>query len=292
MAAPDVFDKNTANIKWKGKTFQQLCSGIKLNKFTNGAQTTGLKIEWSAIHPGLVMRALPLKIYRREIGTTSLGCNPRSSSLLRQLDNPGQTSVTQYSTDNSLKTTLDITYENNSCQHPTLTSSNEKLKCKAFQSQAENALRRVRSSGMIPKKSVNTYYTDTNQYLTSRNKTYNKAQYFYGTQGDTSSTNCNSLPIYYKPSNSAFSVQGGVSSSAQILRKKVDTINTAALSLRRPYGAQTANSIAYGSAIDSVGYNLKSQIGFPNIKIPTVNKYNSSLSKCVISRKIRNLRNG
>ena len=144
---------------------------------------------------------------------------------------------------------------------------------------------------MIQKKSINTYYTNTNQYLTERNRTYNKAQYFYGTQGDTSSTNCNSLPIYYKPSNNSFSVQGAVSSSAQILRKKVDTINTAANSLSSTYGAQTSNSVAYGAPSDSI-YNLKTRIGYQDIKIPTVNKYNGALSKCSVNRQYRNMRNG
>jgi hypothetical protein len=181
MAAPDVFSKDTMtlNMKWKGKTFQELCSGIRYN--TYNPQTV--------LSPKLFLKALPLKIYRREIANINLPCNPRTS-LLKQFDNPGQTIVTPYSTTNGLKTTLDFNYENNSCQHPS-SANLSKTTCIAFQTKQDNALRRVRSSGMIRKKNDNgsnndNYYTDNKQYLTSRNRTFQQNQYFHIRQGNAS----------------------------------------------------------------------------------------------------------
>jgi len=181
MAAPDVFSKKllTSNIKWKGRTFQQLSAGIKQNAPTYSTTV--------AIAPILLRRALPLKIYRRELASEAASCNPRTS-MLYQFDNPGQTIVTQYSTNTGLATTLDFNYENNKCQHPPNPISSDPT-CSEFLNPENNAKRRVRSSGMIRRKfdtnsNNDTYYTNTNQYLTARNRTYQQTQYFHIKQGD------------------------------------------------------------------------------------------------------------
>ena len=49
-----VFDKSTTQIKWKGKTFQQLASSVKLNK-SNHDTNNGIS---------QIFRARPMKIYR------------------------------------------------------------------------------------------------------------------------------------------------------------------------------------------------------------------------------------
>ena len=466
MASPDIFNKKllTANIKWKGRTFNQLISGIKQNSPTYSTS--------KSISPILLRRALPLKIYRREIASESMQCNPRTS-MLYQFDNPGQTIVTQYSTINGLATTLDFNYENSRCQHPPNPISSDPT-CQEFLSQENNAKRRVRSSGMIRRKfdtntNNDTYYTDTNQYLTARNRTYKQTQYFHIKQGDptakpgtnasynniytangishcpkfkvtspvtftykwlnniansgsnavnsytvtipigsyninefnsilqktmynnnhylvllttntitfflqfiynvsnnrieldslvlpqvgtigttyqyppihsswvllntglyfnpnvtissapiftqglgfsagtypTTTTNTanqsilgntvpalqtNYIPIYYKPNNPQFGRQGAVTSGDLITRKRYNTITQAANTFRSAYGNQTADAVAYG--VPSYGYTLKDRIGFPNIKIPTLSKYTGGVRKCMLNRKMRNMRFG
>jgi hypothetical protein len=75
-----------------------------------------------------------------------------------------------------------------------------------------------------------------------------------------------------------------------IARKRYNTITTAANSFRSAYGNQTADALAYG--VHTYGYTLKDRVGFPNIKVPSVAKYNGKLNRCVIVRSMRNLRNG
>ena len=63
--------------------------------------------------------------------------------------------------------------------------------CAACFSPQIDARRRVRSSGMIKRKfdlnkNNDTYYTSSNQYLVSRNRTFQQNQYNYIRQGDTS----------------------------------------------------------------------------------------------------------
>ena len=197
MAAPDVFSKKllTANIKWKGRTFQQLSSGIKYNQPTYSTS--------KPIAPILLRRALPLQLYRRELASKTTQCNPRTS-MIRQFDNPGQTIVTQYATiQNGLATTLDFNYENNRCQHPPNPISSDTT-CSAFLSQQDNARRRVRSAGMIRRKfdpvsNAENYYTNTNQYLTARTRNYQQTQYFHIKYGDSAAkpgTNASYNNIY------------------------------------------------------------------------------------------------
>ena len=93
----------------------------------------------------------------------------------------------------------------------------------------------------------------------------------------------NYVPIYYKPSNSQFGVQGAVSSSDRILRKKYDTITTVGGSFRTAYGPQTADAMAYG--VSDYGYTIKDKIGVEAKKIPTFTQY-SNIMKVCSSRRI------
>tara|TARA_B110000967_G_scaffold4816_1_gene4765 strand:+ start:1259 stop:2638 length:1380 start_codon:yes stop_codon:yes gene_type:complete len=157
-------------IPWKGETLNQLTSFIKQNK----PQATGSL--------AAKFKANPLKIYRREIASTTVGtCNPRTSTSIDLMNAPNGTIINSQATvKNGIENTLDINTPNNSCLN---TES-------CVLSTAENARRRVRSSGMIPKKydvsrNNDTYHTSTKQYLTSRNKTYSQNQYNYIRQGDS-----------------------------------------------------------------------------------------------------------
>jgi hypothetical protein len=138
----------------------------------------------------------PLQIYRREIASTTstssstnpYTCNGRISSSIDLLNMPGGAIVnSEFGTTNGLINTLDINltsnnYEKNrSCQ-------NDVKNC---MSQVTNARRRVRSSGIIKKQfdltknNEPTYHTSTNQYLVSRNRTFQQNQYYYIRQGNS-----------------------------------------------------------------------------------------------------------
>jgi hypothetical protein len=86
------------------------------------------------------------------------------------------------------------------------------------------------------------------------------------------------VPIYYKPSNSQFGVQGAVSSGDLINRKKYDTVTSVGASFRSAYGSPTANALAYGSSM--YGYTVKDKIGFPNKKTPTFSKSSGLMVEC------------
>jgi len=157
-------------IQWKGATFQQLSAGVRFNKQTNSTSIINL------FSPN------PLKAYRKEIASVDLStCNPRISVKIDDYDKPGGISNSEIVTTTALANTGNLTYENNVCEHPSSTNY-----CSAVLSPADNARRRVRSSGMIQKKSANdNYYTSTKQYLNSRNISYDQNTYFHVKYGDS-----------------------------------------------------------------------------------------------------------
>jgi hypothetical protein len=174
-------------IKWKGPTVSQVSAGVRLNKLTRPTDLAN-----NIITGRRLFKALPLKIYRREIATVHVKCTPRTSLKIKDFDMPGGTIISNYSTvgttRSGLVNTNEIFYENNSCQHPSTDAVN-KQRCNVFLSTEANALRRVRSSGMI-KRNFNTaanndtYYTSTAQYLNSRNLSFQQNQYFHIRTGD------------------------------------------------------------------------------------------------------------
>jgi hypothetical protein len=165
---------------WKGKTLYQVVATIQKN--SNNAST---------LSSHQIRKALPLKIYRKEIHNITnqplaKNCSGRISTKITDIDMPGSTIVTEIakSYSNGLVNTLDInqtslTAENGSC--------NTTMAC--F-SPAYNARKRVRSSGMIPKKydinkNNDTYSSSTQQYLTSRNKTIKQNEFHYIRKGNS-----------------------------------------------------------------------------------------------------------
>ena len=164
---------------WKGKTLYQVVATVQKNVST--AKTLSIQ---------QIRKALPLKIYRKEIHnvtgqTLSKNCSGRISAKITDIDMPGSTIVTEISRaySNGLVNTLDInqtslTAENGSC--------NSQNNC--F-SPAYNARKRVRSAGMIPKKfdinkNNDTYSSSTQQYLISRNKTIKQNEFHYIRKGN------------------------------------------------------------------------------------------------------------
>jgi hypothetical protein len=283
---------NMKEMSWKGQTFYQITSTIQQNINNSSSNNRFLPP--------------PLKIYRREIATPT-STNPtlipnqrcsRTATSINELNMPngylvystipGTNENANYS---GVINTMDINstknismIENYNCNigNPTCKTSINTM------SPTVNALRRLRSSGMIRNNSY--YYTSNSQYLKSRNLTYNQNQYQYVSNVKVPATidigGINTLtnhcptpktPIY-KPNNKQFAQQGAVSSSSLVTRLKYNTITTAGATLRTAFGANTANALAYNSSF--VGYTVKDKVGYPLPKYPTFNKYSDKQSNC------------
>jgi len=254
-----IFDYNHQPIiPWKGRTFNQITSIIKKNPGINNK--TGI---------GNLFLPNPLKIYRREIANVKSDstCTKHSSVKIDEINRPGGSIInSSFNNKNGLVNTIDNTLPNNICEVPGT--------CMGFLSPAVNAKRRVRSAGMIKKrydiKNRAKYYTNTNQYLTSRNITFEKNQFKYPTSDPNYCVN-------YKPNNKQFAQQGAVTSSSLIARVKYNTINTAALQTIQPLGVATSNALAYG--VSDNGYTVKDKIGYPQPSYPSFK--NGIQKKCI-----------
>lgn len=277
-----LFDKDYTFVSWKGQTFNQITSNYQRNQ-KNGTSN--------------LFNAPPIKIYRKEIASTPTTTSSRRMVSIDEINRPGGSiilSVGEPVKDISqncrgLVNTLDFNLSKNASERPGLCT--DPILC-----QANNALRRVRSAGMIKKNVANiskNYYTGREQYLQSRSKTFQQNQYNYvrlgqpganpnAKPGDAYSTqnmyypnsvfialdsSCvNVPPVYYKPSNNEFATQGAVSSSDRTSRKIYNTITQNASLLQTSYGMQTGNALAYG--VPGPGYTVKDTVGYPNTKTP------------------------
>ena len=79
------------------------------------------------------------------------------------------------------------------------------------------------------------------------------------------------VPLYYKPSNSQFAVQGGVSSSARVLRLKYNEIQKAAKQTV-VLGQSIGNSLAYHVPTPDYPTNIKAKMGYPLTCTPVVHQ--------------------
>jgi hypothetical protein len=210
-------------VSWKGKTLTQITSSIKKNPGIFAVSTTNNK---NLFLPN------PLKIHRREISNSfdTTNCYPRTSMSIDELNRPNG-SIINTSTENinGLVNTLDDNLPNNTCENPvscaTIKSKRDNSTY-AFLSPSDNAKRRCRSSGIIkqdynPSNNCASYYTNSKQYLVSRNKTFLQNQYNYIRVGDPllkpgtglAASNIyspNGLPVcakFYISENSGFSYQ-------------------------------------------------------------------------------------
>jgi len=261
-------------VSWKGQTLNQITSSI----ISNGKVNKNIVLSSRSL-----MMSRPLKIYRREIAANidTPKCSDRISSSIDVFDQPGGSIINSQATNqNGLVNTIDDTFPNNSCQRPGT--------CSPILSDSKNALRRVRSSGMIKRQfdittNNNTYYTNNKQYLISRNIAFEKNQYNYLREGNSSAKPGDSLSkdnvyrsndmnhcVYYKPSNSQFASQGGVSSSDVVLRNKYNTIQTSAATMGSVYGNGVADALSYGVSenIYTNAYTKKDKIGYPAQNYP------------------------
>jgi hypothetical protein len=270
---------------WKGKTFSQITTNIQKNIGTIGLNTNMPTRDSNKN----LFKSRPLKIYRREIAVQAPTSCSRNSVKIDELNMPNG-SIINSKYNNGLVNTLDINLTTNQYDRAS-------AKCNTVDtciSQQANARRRVRSSGMIRKKydplTANStvsnlkYYTNTSQYLNSRNMTFQQNQSVnvksgnvnsipgtVASQSNVYSTNSvNACPhtIYYKPNNPQFAQQGGVSASSRLLRKKVDTITTIGSSYQTSFGMGMANALAYG--VPRSNYTIKDKLGYPQKCTPTV----------------------
>jgi hypothetical protein len=160
-------------VAWKDQanTFLQISAGIRYNSL-------------GTLHDKGMFKALPLKIYRREIATQHLGTlNPRSSGRISAFERPGGTTTSNNADCTGISNTTEI---NVSTEASLDTIDNA---CSVFLSPDDNARRRVRSSGMITKKFDNNrnapkYFTNSQQYLESRSLSYKSNSNFHVYSGD------------------------------------------------------------------------------------------------------------
>lgn len=297
-------------ISWKGKSFTQISSIVKKNNNTFIPNTKSAN--------GIIFRARPLKHYRREIAVNMdlSGCHSsRVSTKIDELNRPNGSLVYNYASSALPKSlvgvnnSIDLGLPKNTTELPASCSSCNTSKnttgAYAF-STTQNALKRVRSSGMIrkqfsPLSNKPTYYTNTAQYLISRSHTFEQNQFSYFSSGNPlaepgtnaavnntyyangTSTCGKTTPVYFKPNNPQFSQQGGVSSSSLTSRIKYDTITTSASQCSNTkLGKATANALAYG--VSEQAYTLKDKLGYPTKKTPTFNAYTGALKICPVRK--------
>ena len=175
-------------ISWKGQTFNQITSYIR----KNGAVDSTLNIG-----SNIFKRGRPLKIYRREVVVPDENsCNERTSMRMDLLNAPGGSITNSVVNTGGLVNTIDFNLTENLSERPS-NVSNAVCELNVGNTQS-NALRRLRSGGMIKKQfdiSTNkqTYYTNSQQYINSRNLSFNQNQYYYMRTGNTSSKPGDSL---------------------------------------------------------------------------------------------------
>ena len=170
-------------IPWKGQTFNQVVTHIKKNGLLYSDNTNN------------IFSALPLKTYRKEIGIGSCSTS-RNTTTIDELNRPGSSIVNTSSyICNGLANVVDFNLTVNSSEN----IGNCASEC-VVGTPETNARRRVRSSGMIKKQfDLSTdkpkYYTDSRQYLNSRNKTYAQNNFHYFREGDATAVQGSSQSI-------------------------------------------------------------------------------------------------
>jgi len=245
----------TKPVLWKGRTFNQIVSGLKMNGST---ESTG------------IFSALPMKHYRREVASVALSDRSyRPSMSVDESLRPGGAIRTDAGTETGFCQTLDfsVVLPNDQTEQPVTP---------ACSIRADDARRRVRSAGNA-RRPGSKYNADFNQYLVNRQRTFDQSQSHHFKTGDSgveagtsnslqnvytpnginACTNpddpSNFVKAYYKPSNAKFATQGGVSSGARLDRLKYDAIKQA----RNSYKVSIAQP---------VGLSLKDKTGYPNAR--------------------------
>jgi hypothetical protein len=87
----------------------------------------------------------------------------------------------------------------------------------------------------------------------------------------------NYVPLYFKPNNPGFGVQGAVDSSTLLQRIKYNTITDAASGLRSAYGNAAANALSYG--VSEEAYTINTAVGDKSNFTPVINPKTGQLCK-------------
>jgi len=87
----------------------------------------------------------------------------------------------------------------------------------------------------------------------------------------------NYVPLYYKPNNPGFGVQGAVDASTLTNRVRYNTITDAAGGMRAAYGSAAANALAYG--VSEHAYTAKDVVGYKNTLTPVINPQTGIICK-------------
>lgn len=214
--------------------------------------------------PRSSFKANPIKHWRKQLLPYY---ETKSSKQVRiqQLDAPG-TGISVNSNN------IDCTSKNVHILKENITLLNQCNGIKVYLEDGVHSTRCIGGTNHI-RRSANTnisknYHRNYHSYLKSKCRTYEENARLGAKNDDgtyksskcstmTSSdgTTCNK-PIIYKPSNNLFSIQGATSSSANILRKKHDTINKNNASLKETYknGIVSINNV-YDTE-SGTGYHL------------------------------------
>jgi len=285
-------------IPWKGKSFTQVTSSIQLNRPSDNIE--------NAQGP-ILFKALPLRIYRRELATAKISnCSERISASIDEMNSPGgylvnpgySSTVTQPFPHEGILGTLNLKLPNNSTELPgscsSLTSDGVCL------DPGKNALNRVRSAGMIRKKinynqNVEPYCTTSQQYLATRGKTFDQNQFNYMKVGNPLAkpgSNASINNVYAVNTNINYCE--GLATSTDPARNYIPVyykpnnsqyaqegaVSSSSRITRLNYNTITSNGAiytkAYGSQVGNAmsygvasdAYTVKAKIGYPNICVP------------------------
>lgn len=85
-------------------------------------------------------------------------------------------------------------------------------------------------------------------------------------------------PVHYKPSNTAFATQGGVTASSVVTRLKYETITNATTAYTSHLGKAVGIALAYN--IPAPGYSQKYVLGYPANCVPIADKYKNVMKQC------------
>ena len=297
-----MYDK-APYISWKGQTFRQVTSSIQKNVPLAASSAQAVQCcKPSRIGPRTRPNATkPLNIYRREIAIQQTGnasCS-RSHVTIDEINRPGGSIVNTRATVPQIRGQVGIVDFNLTANRTERPGS-----CLASSSicadPASNALRRVRSAGMVRKNvsdsPVPKYFTNKQQYLANRSLGFQQNEFHFLRTGNgsvtpgTAAANPNTysgnvslsycpgnptgnptIPSYYKPNNPSYAQQGGVSASTRSAMLKYATITTTADTTSTIFGPSTASALSYGTNSGSpngVTYSVKGKIGYPNTPSP------------------------
>jgi len=234
---------------WKDQIFYQVSSFITQNK--NTAQILSIS---------QLMKPMPLKIYRREIASIvpRSGCSNRFSQSIDLLNQPGSTIVSESVTcKNGLVNIIDN--QTTECVSNTCNINMPDV----------DARRRVRSAGMItrkynPSKNNDSYCTDRNQYLVSRNLTFSQNQYHYIRQGNGSVNSGSTLSNdnLYSPNGISHCIQPYISASNNNNSFQYVWIDNVTYDVQLPegqYDIVKLNQVFQNTMIQNNTYFLSSQ---------------------------------